>query len=680
MPRATATCVGRLNGHGFGLLPKRLPHAPCLRLLQCVANEKRGGTVGKRFRTWCGLVRQSDFVKDFIHSGNMRAAIYMSALVVVLEAWMILSLAQSIADKAAAGTPRDLPWIIAHGAWYVVLLGMALAVLINAIRFARGKTHNTTLSKALLVLFSLSCLAFGIHYGNNSYVQGEQMLAFVTMTMFVFGIQVWKPVTALLGSIAVFGAFYLIIDHNLPATYGTQVNLFTLWISTFVVSLAAYRQKVSEATKAEGLVEANERLTHIATYDELTGIPNMHTFRSAVEVLFEGTDELGTRFSILYLDIENFKAYNEKHGFPAGDELLRTVAQELTRIFDNELVARFSDDHFVALCSSEVVEERINASQQMIKELRGDVRLHLKAGVYEPKGEVGLDVALSCDKARIACGSVKRHADQVFCTYDDALDAQVLRRQYIINNVKTAVAKGWIEVYYQPVVRCADGSGELCGYEALARWNDPQYGLLPPFAFIETLEEHREIDRLDRCIIEQVCRDLRAELDAGATVVPVSLNFSRLDFELYDVPEFLLKTAQKYGVPSSLLDVEITESALTEQLMDLQRNMSTLRDNHFSLWLDDFGSGYSSLNVLKDFKFNVLKIDMAFLRGFSDNPKSRPILKAIVDLAQELGMVTLCEGVETREQFEFLHSIGCDRAQGYFFGKPTHHKAIPTAL
>ena len=246
--------------------------------------------------------------------------------------------------------------------------------------------------------------------------------------------------------------------------------------------------------------------------------------------------------------------------------------------------------------------------------------------------------------------------------------------------MKKAVSEGWIKVFYQPVVRCDTGKGELCGYEALARWDDPTYGLLPPFVFIETLEEYREIDKLDRCIVEQVCRDLRAELDADRPVVPVSLNFSRLDFELYDVPAFLAEMTEKYQIPSNLLDVEITESALSGRGTNLQEYMATLRENDFSLWLDDFGSGYSSLNVLKDFRFDVLKIDMVFLRGFEDNKKSHSILRSIVALATELGMTTLCEGVETIEQYEFLHSIGCDRAQGYYFGKPQPTKKSPTEL
>ena len=634
----------------------------------------------KGLQTWLGTAKQSDYVRKYIYSSNMRAALYMSFIVILLEIWMMLSLALTVAESAAAGTPRSLTWILNHGAWYVVLLAMAAVVLAHSIYYLRGKTYDTRPGNILLVVFSITCLAFGIHFGNNSYVQGEQVLAFATMTLFTFGILIWKPIPALVVSALAFGGFYLYIDHNLPATYGTQVNLFTLWIATFVVALSAYHQKVSEATKSEDIKRASERLRKIASYDELTNIPNMHTFNNAVKVIFEGIEEFDVRYAILYMDLENFKAYNDKHGFVAGDQLLCEVARGLQEIFSAELVARFSDDHFVAICETDNVRRRTNAAHELVASLRGDIRLRLKTGVYEPAMTEDIDVSHACDKARIACNEIKRHPQQFLNYYDDRLDEQIKQRQYVINNVGKAVKEGWIEVFYQPVVNCADGSATLCGYEALARWNDPEYGFMPPYAFVDTLEEFREIDKLDRCIIEQVCRDLRADLDAGRQVVPVSLNFSRLDFELYDVSAFLEDMAHKYDIPSKLLDVEITESALTEELGPLRRNMGMLRRERYSLWLDDFGSGYSSLNVLKDFHFDVLKIDMAFLRGFEDNPKARPILQSIVALAKELEMTTLCEGVETREQFEFLGSIGCDRAQGFLFGKPDPIKQLPAKL
>ena len=636
--------------------------------------------MGRRVREWLGLTKTSSFVQTFVLTSNMRAAIYMAGIVIVLEIWMILSLTRTIIDSAAAGKPRDIAWIVNHGSWYVILLAVASVVFYHSIRYITGKVRNDRFSKALLVVFSVVCLVFGVHFGNNSYIKGEQILAFVTMTLFVFGILVWKPIYSLVGSVVCFGGFYLLIDSNVPATYGTQVNLFTLWISTFVVAFAAWRQKLSEGTKSQLLVEANSRLQWSTDHDELCEIPNMHSFLGAARVLLEGTDELGTHFSIVYLDIENFKFYNERKGFAAGDQLLRDFAAGLTEIFANEFVARLSDDHFVAFCETSLVEERVEAARQLVRSLRKDVRLHLKAGAFEPVYDESLSISNACDKARIACESVKHNAQRTLQVFDSTLETESARRQYVINNVKNAVREGWVKVYYQPVVSCADGQAKLIGYEALARWQDPTYGLLPPFAFIETLEEYREIDRLDRCIIEQVCQDLRRELDEGKEVVPVSLNFSRLDFELFDVPAFLEEMVRTYDIPASLLDVEITESALTDQMKVLQDNMARLRESGFSLWLDDFGSGYSSLNVLKDFSFDVLKIDMAFLRGFPANPKAGKILASIVDIAKSLNLVTLCEGVETLEQFEFLNSIGCDRAQGYYFGKPEPEKRMPTPL
>ena len=626
-----------------------------------------------------GLTKQSKYVRMRIYDGNIFAALYVSLIIIVLETWMMLSLTRMVIESAAAGTPRDPFWVINHGAWYVVLMGFAIAMAVYARRYLQGKTYNTRVGTALLVAFSVVSLIFGIHFGNNSYVKGEQILSFVTMTLFVFGLIVWRPIPTFFATAITFGVFYLYIDHNLPATYGTQVNLFTLWLGTFVVALSSYRRHVSEAEKDEHIVEANEKLRKIASFDELTGIPNMHSFNSAMSVLFEGVKDLDVHYSVMYMDLENFKSYNDKYGFREGDNLLRQIAEGLQEIFDGELVARFSDDHFVTLGMSETTEERARAASELVERLRGDVRLQLKVGVFEPDMQKRVDPAYACDKARIACNNIKRHPGVFLCRYDEDLDTLVRRRQHIINNVDAAVTKDWIKVYYQPVVRCADGSAELCGYEALARWDDPEFGFMPPFAFVETLEEFREIDKLDRCIIEQVCRDLRAELEAGGNPVPVSLNFSRLDFELYDVSSFLQEMSQKYGIPSELLDVEITESALTQHVSELRRNMEALREENFSLWLDDFGSGYSSLNVLKDFQFKVLKIDMAFLRGFENNDKARPILRSIVDLARELDMVTLCEGVETREQFEFLSSIGCDRAQGYLFGKPGPTKEIPNS-
>ena len=181
---------------------------------------------------------------------------------------------------------------------------------------------------------------------------------------------------------------------------------------------------------------------------------------------------------------------------------------------------------------------------------------------------------------------------------------------------------------------------------------------------------------MDICILEQVCRDLKADRDAGRPIVPISVNFSRLDFEAEDVNARLEEMTEKYGISKKLLHVEITESALGMDSGELKKAVHNLREDDYELWLDDFGSAYSSLNVLKDYEFNTLKIDLLFLRDFAKDGKATPILKSIVAMAKVLGMSTVAEGVETREAADFLNEIGCERLQGYFFGKPMPAEAL----
>jgi EAL domain-containing protein (putative c-di-GMP-specific phosphodiesterase class I) len=248
------------------------------------------------------------------------------------------------------------------------------------------------------------------------------------------------------------------------------------------------------------------------------------------------------------------------------------------------------------------------------------------------------------------------------------------KRLYVINNIDNAVNNGWIVPFYQPVVW--SDTGEVCGCEALARWMDPVYGQLFPNEFIPVLEEYRLIHKLDKAIFESAFKDIRESLDAGKPVVPVSLNFSRLDFELMDAVKELDDLAAKYQIPKELIHVEVTESALTDNFTKLNEAINRIKDLGYSLWLDDFGSGYSSLNVLKDYQFDVIKIDMRFLSNLENSEKARTLIDCIIKMAARINMLTLTEGVETKGQAEFLNEVGCERLQGYLFGKPVSKAAL----
>lgn len=411
---------------------------------------------------------------------------------------------------------------------------------------------------------------------------------------------------------------------------------------------------------------SKKRLMTEREIDPMTGLPNMIYFREHADKLIQDQME-SENMIFLYFDIENFKAYNERYSFQSGDMLLKNFAQKLDEVFAGGLAARVSDDHFVVLSYKEGWKESVAALRKMVRGVQHDVQLELKTGIYiAAKDEC--NASLACDRARIACNSVKKHFDQEYRIYDQELEDQFRLRQYVVNHIDAAIANEYIKVFYQPIVWLA--TGKICGLEALARWDDPEYGLLPPSAFIDVLEEYRQIHKLDRCVIRQVCKDLDLARKAGEPMIPVSLNFSRLDFELCDMVTILEETAQEYQIEHRLLDVEVTESALTDRPEFLDRALTRLHKDGFRLWLDDFGSGYSSLNVLKDYDFDVLKIDMKFLSDFASNERSKPILNNVVRLATEISMCPLTEGVETDEQIFFLNSIGCERAQGYYYGKP----------
>ena len=238
--------------------------------------------------------------------------------------------------------------------------------------------------------------------------------------------------------------------------------------------------------------------------------------------------------------------------------------------------------------------------------------------------------------------------------------------RYLIETFETALDRQYIQPWYQPVVRTI--SRRLCSFEALARWVDPARGLIGPDQFIPVLEKHGLIHRLDGRIIRTVCAQLRQAINAGKTPIPVSVNLSRLDFQLCDVFALVLDAVGEYQIPHDYLHIEITESVMAERETVMHSVIERFRDAGFQVWMDDFGSGYSSLNILKDYAFDELKLDMRFLSSFDQ--RSRRILASVIQMAKEIEIHTLAEGVETEEQFAYLRDLGCEKAQGYLFGRP----------
>ena len=402
-------------------------------------------------------------------------------------------------------------------------------------------------------------------------------------------------------------------------------------------------------------------------FDELTGLPTMMYFRRYAGGYVRNALEHGRVPYLIYFNLENFSTFNERYGFEEGDKLLELMSRALQEAFPGFLLSRFASDHFLLVCECLDLERAIEDVGQQLRTFGKHGNIELKAGVVWME-DADIDISMACDRAKLACDSIAHRHDLNIRVFDDALNWKIERAHYIESHIDNAIEKHWIKVYFQPIVRTV--TGEVCDFEALARWEDPRYGMLSPGVFIEVLEECHLIHKLDAYVVERACEIWRSLRNVTSRFVPFSVNLSRLDFEHCDVYEMVDSAARTYGVPPQMIHVEITESALTEDKGMLLRDIDRFRAAGYQVWLDDFGSGYSSLNTLKDYVFDVVKIDMVFLREFEERPQSRVIIASIVNMAKQLGMQTLVEGVETAEQFDFLRSIGCEFAQGYLIGRP----------
>ncbi|MCR5155968.1 MAG: GGDEF domain-containing phosphodiesterase [Butyrivibrio sp.] len=402
--------------------------------------------------------------------------------------------------------------------------------------------------------------------------------------------------------------------------------------------------------------------------DELTGFLKLNGILSHIQSYGQEDEKAGV--VIIYLNVMNFKTFNKRYGFAGGNEFLKGLAAEIRSIFPDELVARTGGDHFIiygrSLEEKEILDRLSKLREASVKHEKA-LPMRIKAGIYLASGNEE-DPVVSVDRAKIACDDIIRVYDKYDNFYNDELDKKNELRQYVIDNFESAFQKRYFKVYYQKEVRAM--TGKVCGYEALARWQDPVMGLISPAIFVEVLESVHLVHKLDTYIIYQVCSDLRDDIDSGYSVEPISVNLSQLDFELCDILTEVDKCRETFDIPKSLLHIEITESAIAFGADFLGDEIRRFREAGYEVWMDDFGAGYSSLNNLKNYDFDVLKIDMNFLRSFENNKRSHVILAAIVNMAKELGIHTLAEGVETKEQYEFLKNIGCEKLQGYLFGKP----------
>jgi diguanylate cyclase (GGDEF)-like protein len=403
-------------------------------------------------------------------------------------------------------------------------------------------------------------------------------------------------------------------------------------------------------------------------YDRLTGLYSKTFFCQRTKELLGRYPE--QEFDIICSDVENFKLINDVLGNKAGDDLLREIA-DCCRAYAgaNGICGRLNSDRFVCL-----VERGRTYSDEVFLHLSKKIGLlsnnksvDIKWGIYAIE-ERDLPVEQMCDRAMLAVQSIKGKYGCYYAIYNNSLRDRLLRQQAIIDSMESALKDGQFQVYFQPKYRIRDD--QLAGAEALVRWTHPKWGMLSPAEFIPLFEKNGFITRLDQFVWEEVCRKLKAWEKRGYAHFPVSVNVSRADIYSVDIADLLISIVQKYDLAPERLHLEITESAYTENSIQLIEVVNRLRELGFIIEMDDFGSGYSSLNMLNQMPIDVLKLDMKFIQSETAKPLEHGILQFVIDLARRMHLSVVAEGVETREQLDRLLEVDCDYVQGYYFARP----------
>lgn len=411
-----------------------------------------------------------------------------------------------------------------------------------------------------------------------------------------------------------------------------------------------------------------EKEYYRATHDSLTGILNRNGFiKNTRELLNENPD---IKRYIVCFDIKDFKLYNDMFGVEAGDQLLIKIADFMRKIAPKEVTyGRLSGDQFAICIPVALFEEQkmLEYVKMISQEADTEVyHLHIQLGVYLIADSTK-DISVMCDYARIAIGLIKTDYQKFVSYYDEALSNELQKEKKLLSNFDDAMKTDQFQMYLQPQI---SADGRLLGAEALVRWLNPVKGLIPPGDFIPLFEQTGYIHRLDQYIWELACKKLQEWRERGRDDLHISVNISVKDFYYIDLYETFTCLVEKYNIPPKNLKLEITESILMTDTHNQLKLLDRLREYGFDIEIDDFGSGYSSLNTLKDANVDVLKMDMGFLSKTEHTERGRIIMNSIISMSKELGLSVITEGVELKEHVEFLKAAGCDIFQGYYFDRP----------
>ena len=464
-------------------------------------------------------------------------------------------------------------------------------------------------------------------------------------------------------------------DSNYHIIHATGKHVYTksgvrlahVWYHNEGLYSDNYDVNKSELNKLLNNALHEDSLVKKSQFDYLTGLPNMTYFFEIAETTKQELHKEGKKSVILFTDLNGMKFFNAKFGFGEGDKLLQAFGRILSETFGNENCCHISGDHFAVITVEEGLEQTLKQLFAKCRKMNDGNSLPVRVGIY-PNSLEDVGISIACDRAKFACDALRHTFESGFNYFDKILRDSAELRQYIVTNIDRALEERWIQVYYQPIVRAVNG--RVCDEEALARWIDPEKGFLSPAFFIPYLEDAGKLYKLDLYMVDRVLEKMKFQEKAGFDVVPNSINFSRSDFDACDIVEEVRSRVDAAGISHDKITIELTESAVGKNFDFMKEQILRFQQLGFPVWMDDFGSGYSSLDVLSSIRFDLLKFDMIFMKKFNESDNRKIVLTELMRLATSLGLDTVCEGVETEEQVHFLQEIGCSKLQGYYFEKP----------
>lgn len=421
----------------------------------------------------------------------------------------------------------------------------------------------------------------------------------------------------------------------------------------------------------------SKHLYKLAYYDQLTGIPNIFKFKIDAKTIL--TNNLVEKFFIIKFDIYNFKMINEMYGIAAGDDVILKITSLLTQMGQNPncVYARVNADEFLIIDSYvhpyEIEEKRKFFEKQFIKlQLKSkNHKIEFRYGRYFlEKGETNIDSIL--EKVNLAHRIAREKKSMFICDYDNTIKQTLVREAQIENMMNEAIEKSEFVVYLQPKYYL--GSGQMAGAEALVRWQ--RYGeiIAYPNQFIPLFEKNGFILKFDMYMLEEVCKLIRQWMEEGKPLVTISINFSRLHLSDDDFVLTIEEIVNRYNIPRKYIEIELTESTLLGDDILLEKILRKLHNAGFTLSMDDFGTGYSSLGLLKNLPVDVIKVDKSFFYDNKYQTRAKIVIESVIQMAKKLGIHTVAEGIECREDIELLKEVGCDIVQGYYFAKPMPYK------